>query len=256
VRGKNICFLNSVGVLFVLLLGGCNQASIMKRFTSPQDESVARNYIDLVRQKQFDRVEKDMDPSLKDADLEDKLANLAATFPAQQPVSIKVVGMNYAGDTNSSTVNITLEYEFPDRWLLATVDMKKADGAATITGFHVSSMPDSLEHHNRFTLVGKSADQYAALFVGILEVLLSLYAFTECLRTKMGKAKWFWSVLCLVGVGQFGVNWTTGQSDWTLLAIRLPPAAATAPLYGAWVIYVTLPLGAVLFLGLKDRGYW
>jgi hypothetical protein len=62
--------------------------------TSPQDESAARNYVDLLRQKQFDRIEKDMDPSLDDGAIPDMLANRAAMFPVQQPVSIKVIGMN------------------------------------------------------------------------------------------------------------------------------------------------------------------
>lgn len=255
-RGQNTLSLNLVGILFVLALAGCNQASIMQRMTSPQDESNARNYIDLLRQNQFSRIEKDMDPSLDDGAIPDTLASMAAMFPAQQPVSVKVVGMNISRDNYSSRTNVTLEYEFSGKWLLANVATKKADGVAAITGFHVYQIPDSLEHQNRFTLVGKSAAQYAILLADVLAQVLSLYAFVACLRTKMGKGKWFWSVVCLLGVGQLGVDWTTGQINFNPWAVHLPPGGATAPLYGAWVVFVSLPLGAVLFLSLRDRGYW
>jgi hypothetical protein len=228
----------------------------MNRVTSPQDAAAARNYIDLLRQNKFAQIEKDMDPSLQYLNLRDVLTNMAALLPAQQPVSVKVVGMNTIRESNSSTINATLEYEFPGRWLLANVATKKKDGVVTIVGFHVYQIPDSLEHQNQFTLVGKSFDQYATLFVGTLEVVLSLCAFVVCLRTKMAKGKWLWSIICLLGVGQFGVDWTTGRSSWTALAIHLPPAGAAAPLYGAWVIYVSVPLGAIVFFGLLDWGYW
>jgi hypothetical protein len=256
VRAKTARFLNVIGILFVLLLAGCNPASIVKRVTSPQDESAARNYVDLLRQDQFASIEKDMDPSLDDGNVRGMLVSMAAMFPAQQPASVKVVGMDVFHGTSSTTTNITLEYEFPAKWLLANVATIRTDGVATIVGFHVYQIGDSLEHRNRFTLVGKSVEQYATLLADILSQGLSFYAFVVCLRTKMGRGKWFWSVVCLLGVGQFGVDWTTGQINFNLWAVHLPPGGETAAPYGPWVVYVALPLGAVLFLSLRDRGYW
>jgi hypothetical protein len=255
-HGPNTRFLAFVCVSFLLLLAGCDQASIMKRWASPQDEVAARNYVDLLRQSQFDQIEKDLDPSLEGPYMRSTLSGMALVFPAQQPVSVKVVGINSFHDAYSSTNNITLEYEFPDKWLLANVVIKRADGVATIVGFHVSPIRDSPEHLNRFTLDGKSAGQYATLLAGVLVLVLSFYAFVVCLRTRMGKGKWFWSIMCLVGVGQLSIDWTTGQSNLTAFAVRLVPFSAVAPLYGAWVVYVSLPVGAVLFLYLRDRGYW
>ena len=213
-------------------------------------KSVARNYVELLRQNRFDQIEKNLDPSLANPD--DTLATMAAMFPSEEPTSVKVVGANIIRGRDSKAF-ITLEYEFSGKWLLANVAMQKKDGATTITAFNVTSIPDSLENLNRFTLVGKSWAHYTVLLLGVLAVLLSLYAFVLCLRTRMGKVKWLWAVVCLLGVGGLGMNWTTGQSNFTPLAFHAPPAGAGAPLYGAWIVYVSLPVGPVLFLMLRDR---
>lgn len=253
IRRQNIRSLIVAEALFIVLLAGCNQASLMQKMTPQADAEAARNYVTLLRQSNFDQIEKDLDPSLKEADVRDTLATMAAKFPAGTPSSIKVVGANVFRGADAYRTSITLEYEFPRKWLLANVARQTRDGVTTVTRFQVTPIPDSLENLNRFTLAGKSWVQYTVLLLGALAVVLSLYAFVLCLRTRMGKTKWLWAVICLLGGGRLGMNWTTGQSDFTLLSIHLPPAGATTPLYGAWVVYVSLPLGAVLFLVLRDR---
>jgi hypothetical protein len=176
-------------------------------------------------------------------------------FPAQDPVSVKVVGVNIFRVPDSSTTSITLEYEFPQKWLLASVVTQKRDGIATITGFHVNPIRDSLENLNKFTLLDKGVAQYTVLILAVLSSLLSLCAFVLCIRTKMEKRKWFWLILTLLGVGNLGINWTTGQPFFALLQVRLIPAGAAAPPYGAWVVYVSLPLGAIAFLIHREKTF-
>jgi hypothetical protein len=69
----------------------------------------------------------------------------------------------------------------------------------------------------------------------------------------MGKKKWLWLIFIVVGIGKLFVNWTTGQVFFTPLAIQLPPAGANAQLYGPWLVYVSIPLGAIIFLIMRKR---
>ena len=87
-------FKGIVGIAFCLLLGGCNEAALMKRWTPPEAEAVAREYVDLLRQGKFDQIEHDLDPSLVDSSVQDTLATMAAYFPDENPTSVKVVGVN------------------------------------------------------------------------------------------------------------------------------------------------------------------
>jgi hypothetical protein len=234
--------------LLLLVIGGCDQASLMKRFTPSQDESIAKSYIDLLRQKHFDQVERGLDPSIKGPNIRDTLATMAEMIPAQEPTSVKVVGSHAFHGKEFSTTDLTFEYEFAGKWLLIQVAMQKKFDVSTIMGFHVQPISDSLENLNKFRLVGKTALHYVVLALAILAPLFSVYVLVLCARTKIEKRKWLWVLFIIVGVGKFGVNWATGQWQCTPLAVQLPPAGAFAQLYGPWTVYFSLPLGAVAFL--------
>jgi len=239
-----------LGGLFLVVLSGCDQATLMKKMTPQEDETITRRYADDLRQYRFDQIEQDMDPELKNRNLRGALASMAAMFPAHEPVSTKVVGFRrFFG--NVPRTAITLEYEFPQKWLLAEVVTQKSGGVTTIVGFHVTPIADSLENLNRFTLVGKGATQYAILSLAVLAPLFSLCVFVLCIKTRIGKKKWLWLIFIVLGIGKLVVNWTTGQVFFRLLAIQLPAAGANAQLYGPWLVYVSIPLGAILFLIMR-----
>lgn len=238
--------------LFLAVLSGCNQATLMKTMTPQEDETLARRYMDDLLQNRLDQIEHDLDPRLKDSNTPATLASMAAMFPAQEPSSTKVVGFrSFLG--NVQHAEITLEYEFPQKWLLAEIATEKSGGATTIVGFHITPIADSLENLNRFTLVGKGATQYAILSLAVLAPLFSLYVLVLCIKTRMGKKKWLWLIFVFLGIGKLIVNWTTGQVFFTPLAIQLPPAGANAQLYGPWMVYVSIPIGAILFLFMRKR---
>jgi hypothetical protein len=241
-----------LGGLFLAVLSGCDQATLMKKMTPQEDEAITRRYVDDLRQNRFDQIEQDLDPGLKDSNMHGTLASMAAMFPALEPVSTKVVGFrSFLG--NVRRTEITLEYEFPQKWLLAEVVMQKSGGVTTIVGLHVTPIADSLENLNRFTLVGKGATQYAILSLAVLAPLFSLYVFVLCIKTRIGKKKWLWLIFIVLGIGKLVVNWTTGQVFFTPLAIQVPAAGANAQLYGPWLVYVSIPLGALIFLIMRKR---
>jgi hypothetical protein len=237
----------------VMILSGCDQASMMKKMMPPEGESVAKSYIDLLRQNRFEQIEKDLDPSIKSPDIRNTLVKMAQMIPAQNPESIKVVGVQVFHGPDISSTNITFEYQFQHKWLLINVATQKKGEASTVVGFNVNQIPDSLENLNKFTLVGKSPIQYSVLVLAIFIPLFSLYALVLCIRTKIEKRKWLWVIFVMLGFAKFSVDWTTGQWGITPLAFQLFGAGAFAPLYGSWVISISLPLGAFIFM-LKRKG--
>jgi len=207
------CFL---GIVICTLLVGCDQAALMKRFTPREAELAARNYVDLLRQGQSDELERDLDAGIAEPNARDQLHEMAAMFPTTAIISAKIVGSQILRGKDLSTTNsLTLEYEFPDRWLLANVVFRKNAGTTTIVGFHVRRIPDSLENMNAFTLAGKSAWQYLILVLAMCSILFSLYVFRLCIRTETMKLKWLWLFFILVGLGRLTVNWTTGDTSFT-----------------------------------------
>jgi hypothetical protein len=252
-REKATRFLYVLGIVFCLFLvglpfGRTASRNLTAKWVPPEDESNAKNYVDLLRQRQFDQIERDLDPSVADSDTRDALAKMAAVFPFENPESIKVVGLDLARGKEPSTESITLEYHFPSKWLLVEVVTRRQVNVSTLVGFHVDLISASLENLNRFTFVGKSAVQYVVLICAVCSVLFSLYVFVLCMQTKLGKTKWLWVLFTLVGVGKFAVNWTTGDFTFSAFFLQIPCARAPSSPYGPWTIIATIPIGALLFL--------
>jgi hypothetical protein len=245
-------------IVMIMLLAGCDQADMLKNMTPPEAESAARGYIDLLKQNKFEEIEKDLDSSIKTADIRDSLVEMAQMIPAQKPESIKVVGAHvnvFHGpkDPETTTTDITLEYQFQSKWLLINVATQKKGGVSTVVGFNVNPIPDSLENLNKFKLGGKSPLQYSVLFLAILIPLFTLFALIQCFRTKIEKRKWLWLIFIMLGLARLSIDWTTGQWAINPVNVLFLGAGAFAPLYGSWVISISLPLGAIIFM-LKRKG--
>lgn len=236
----------------VTLLAGCGQNEKMRQRVA-EDEASAKQYVDQLRSGKFDEIEHDADPGVFPVDGHQTLVSMAAMFPAQQPLSVKVVGANAYQGTDFYNASVDLEYEFPQQWVVVHVSTHETGDTAWITEFQVQQRSQSIENTNRFTLAGKSGSQYTILILAVSSFLLSLYAFVLCLRTKGTKRKWLWSIATLIGIGRLVVNWTSGELTLAPLWVTFPSGNAGSAAYGPWFVYVSLPLGAILFLSLHKQ---
>jgi hypothetical protein len=235
-------------VAVCFLSGGCDEAAMMKKFTPPADEALAREYAQALQQEKFDRIEHDLDPSLKTSFSAETFSKMAALFPADDPQSSKVVGAHTNRTGDRTTSDITLEYEFPNKWLLVNVVTQKTGDVSTLVGMRVTPIPDSLENLNRFTLAGKSFLQYFTLLCAIGSLLFTFYVFGICIRTTGLKRKWLWLIGVLIGVGYFGVNWNTGQWTFQIFAFQIPCFSMKHGLYEPWIVGAYFAVGAIFFL--------
>jgi hypothetical protein len=240
---------SSAGVCILLLLGACSQEQWMQKLASPAEQSAAREYIDHLRNREFNDIEIAADMTIAGPALDATLGKMVDLIPGGTPVSVKLVGAQRSTMSGVTTLTLTFEYQFAGRWIVANVATKSKDGVTTIVGLHVYPESSSLESTNRFTLSGKSVLQYVVLGAAIAVGLFTLVVFVVCTRTKMKRRKWLWILFILFGLGKLSVNWTTGQWGFMALAAQLfgVSAAAASP-YSPWIVSVSLPIGAVLFL--------
>jgi len=242
-----------VSIVVCLCIGGCSRADLIKKIVPPEDETFARERTDLLRQKRFEQIQRELDSSISDANTEETLKTMAGMFPAEEPKSVKVVDIKFLRHQGVSTHSLTLEYEFSETWLLVNIGIKRLNETSTIAVFRVTPISDSLESVNRFSLEGKGSVQYLMLGLALAAPIFSFYVLVVCLRTRGQPFKWLWAIFILFGVGKLAVNWTTGELGFTPLAVHIPCASMTAvPAYGPWVVAVSLPLGALLFMARRS----
>lgn len=227
-------------------------ASMMEGLCTPAERATAMSYIDLLRKKSYDPIEKAFDPKLAVPALHDTLVQMNAFFPAGEPTAVKLVGvhrMNKVGE--SEILNLTYEFAFSGKWILSNVALQDQAGLRRIVGMSVVPQQGSVEEAGRFSLTGKSPLQYVILALAIIVPLFVLYALVVCIRTRLNGRKWPWIIFILLGVGQFAINWTTAEWAFAPVAIQLFGASVVAPLGGAWTLAVSLPIGAIIFLARR-----
>lgn len=233
-----------------LKLHGFDRASLLSKNMPQEDEALARDCVDLLLQNRFDEIEARFEPSIGKADIRGKLLEMSSFFPSK-PISVKPVEAEVVHGRDSSTTNVTLEYQFERSWLLAYVAIRTKAGVKTIAAFRVMPTAEPLEVMNQFRFDDRGLSQYAGLLLTLSVAALTLYAFVLCVRMKIGKKKWVWLVAILVGVCRLSVNWTTGEWFFTPLSLNIPPVTASCSAYGPWILQILSPVGAIAFLRLR-----
>lgn len=236
-------------LLGAIALAACDQQAMLEKFASPAEQDTAKTFIDHLRHHDYDAIEKAADSSIAGPSLNATLNEMAALMPSSPPVSVTLVGaQRFTSTAEGSIVNLTFEYHFSDRYVIANLATKLKNEQLSIVGFHVYPESESLESQNRFKWSGKSVLQYAVLIYAICVALFTVVVLVVAAKTKMRRRKWLWILFVLFGVGKFSVNWTTGQWGVTLLVVQLFSASSYADFYGPWIISVSLPIGAIIFL--------
>jgi hypothetical protein len=240
-------------VAVILAIVGCSPQTLLEKFTTPEEQAAAKGYIELLRQQQYEAVEKAMDPSLTGPSMRQTLVAMSAAIPASKPTSVKLIGAQRFKSTSFSTVNLTFEFQYPANWLVTNVAFKQQGGARTIIGLRVYPQSTSLEERNKFRLTGKTPLEYLVLALAVMVPLFIIYTLIVCIKTKLRGKKWPWVLFILFGFGKFAVDWTTGESSFGLLSVQLFGASAAAQLYGPWILAASVPIGAIMFLLKKKQ---
>jgi hypothetical protein len=238
----------ALGALAALLACGCSQEEMVQKLASDEDRKVATQCIDTLRERNFDEIEARLDPSLKGANTRAALVQAADMIPAGKPSAVKLVGVQTQTGTDGKKANLTYQYSFGEQHLLINCATHTNGESRTIFGLTVKQLEAPLEAQSGFDLKGKSAVHYGVLILGLTFVLLSLVALIRCVTEENLRRKWLWVLFIIFGIGEFSMNWDSGEWTWSPLKFLLFSAGALASPYGPWEVSIALPLGAMVYL--------
>lgn len=240
-----------VAVFFVVacVLAGCDQEKLIAEVTPKEDLDYAKQYVALIRKSDFAAVEAAMAPSLKTPQLKPTLALMASMIPPEPPISIEVVGVQTArSEDGASSTDLTLQYQFPNSWLLVQIVIRRAAGAVIVDTIYFTPLQSSYKELNAFTLGGKPVLSYAILAWSIAVPIFIVASLIGCLVTPIPKRKWLWCIMVFVSVGSVGLNWTTGAIDFSLIWIGVLNLGFTQlGVDGPYYFESTIPIGAIVF---------
>ncbi|MDO1558541.1 hypothetical protein Q0812_03755 [Brevundimonas sp. 2R-24] len=177
------------------------------------------------------------------------LENLRSYTRPGEPQSSEVIGWSAnVVDGGPSSYQVAQRLDYGETYVIVTVVMvqRRPGGEWFIDGVHLNQIDAAAaQSAGGFSLSGKRALHYVALAGAVAAPIL-------CLVTAAvagWRRRWAWMILSLFGVGQFALNWATGE--WQIQAVYISVFGAGAfkgpGLADPWILYLSLPLPALLF---------
>ena len=108
-----------------IALAACDQQAMLEKLASPAEQVTAETFIDQLRRHDFGEIEKAADASIAGPSLDSTLDKMAAAIPPGPPISVTLVGAyRFSSTAAGSIVNLTFEYHFPQRYVIANLATK------------------------------------------------------------------------------------------------------------------------------------
>ena len=227
----------------------CTPTYWLKKAETSEETRFAKEAVDLLMHHDVDGLMQRLTPQFQNGHTRQTLDVMVREIPQGEAGQPMLVGYQYFVFGSSREATVSLQYPFPDSFLLAQARVVSTDGRYSLGGLHVQRLPESLERINSFHLRGKSFRHYALLTAALLVVLFILSVLMSCIRTPIPRRKWAWVLFVILGVGKIALNWTTGEIGISPVALQLfGVAMVTAGPYAPWMLSVSFPLGALWFL--------
>lgn len=237
-------------VIGCVVLTGCSGARVRRDPVPEETDRFAREFIGALRGRDMTRAEQLFSPEFKKRDFRKALSKVSGMLTEGQLTGIKQIGSQVIKTGDKTRTSLTYEFSYEDRWLLVNVVVDGTPGNHQVWGVHVNPLAAPMSQ-NAFMLTGKSGGHYLFLGFAAVVVAFSLAMLICCVVTKV-RRKWLWILFMLVGFGKISINWATGQVGFQKIAVQLPWVAASkmGP-YAPWIVSISLPVGALLFLVLR-----
>jgi len=237
-------------VAIVVAVAGCRAdptAAVARAIPTPVDRT-ARTFLAALRNGDLTAAESlVVGPQRGSPEVRAAIGQMAATFGRGAPDSLRPLNVAAFFGGGASRVRVTYEVAYPDRWVIAGVDLLDSAGIAQVIGAHANAVPRSAVGANALTLRGKSAAHYVLALIAIALPLFMVVTAVQVVRRRVPR-RWLWAVAALVGVGKLSLNWTTGAIALQPLQFQLLGFGifrAGGP-YLPWFLSVAFPLGATV----------
>jgi len=236
-------------LLIVGLTAGCARPGLFNREAPSEDVEFAKAYLALFPRRALPALEMGMDPAIRVPGMRAKIAQMAAVFPAGEPTSVRLVGSSSTSSGNDTISNLTFQYQYPNRWVVADVIVARHNHAAVIKGVQVQPLREPLERVNRFTFAGKGPAHAVAMAAAVLVFAFVLWTFVLAVRSPAPGLKWVWVAVVLLGVVRFTFNWTTGALTIVPMSVQILGATFSKPSpFDPLIISTSIPVGAIVYL--------
>jgi hypothetical protein len=219
-----------------------------------EDIEFAKHFVSLFPQHNTAEIEKEFTSSGDHDTLRAAIPKLIALYPPGRLKNVTVTWNEmFQGSTGSGSqrlVFIDLLYQFDGPGDLdVRIETTRENGKIVIQNVYFQPLPHSLIADNAFSFTGKGLLHYVVMLLAIAIPLVMIYALVRLWRSKTARWRWAWTIFILIGFFKLSFDWTTGHFFLSPLSVQLLGVSVLrASPYQPWLIGLSVPVGALLFL--------
>ncbi|UDF04145.1 hypothetical protein [Asticcacaulis sp. AND118] len=207
----------------------------------------SKDFIALMQTRDTPAIRGQVNADYIDANFDLIMERVYLYLPQEAPRNIQPVGYMVREMSGKRFVFVALEYEFSDRWIIATITVEPTSGKQAVAGFNINTYTSSLFERTQFRLDGQSVEHYALLGLAVINLIFCAVTLFICIAAPRVRWRFVWIAVILLGVGLMSFNWLEGRMALNLLSANLPPSRFSLALYQPLIILLSIPLGAILF---------
>jgi hypothetical protein len=238
-----------IAICGLAILGACDADGGLKRFTPPEHDKLAREFLNAVQAGDTVLVWKSIAPSsLQTPGVRDSVLSAMRGLPKGGIDTLRQVGAHRLQGDGADRSLLSYELHTPAGWAGVNIRVLEDTTGRFIEGFRADRLPASLETTNAPRLSEKNPVAFLVPLLAIACAVFSIFVAVLAARTRMPR-RWLWAFFALLGVASVTTDWTTGQLSFQLLQVTLFCAGImrVGPV-GPWLITVGFPAGALATL--------
>lgn len=239
--------------LAALTLAACDQYAAVESMAPKPERATAERYLEDVRLGRHKEIMDAFNPAYRPANMLDILKQMMGSFPKGQPQSIHVISFGSGAFNGVQATYLNIQYAYADGAVVGNILLEPKGKGFELDGIHTQRLSQSVAQANDFTLKGKSPIHYLFLFCAFAFPIISIGTAIAVWRTRLARPRWLWMIFVLLGFVKFTLNWTTGYIEIAPISFVLLSAGFFKPILGPVMIFLGLPVGAILFWLLLPR---
>lgn len=237
--------------LMAICAAGCTADRLERYASTPQERELIRAAIQNVAQNDASKLSLEVQP-----DIAPKIAGampaMRAALP-EGPFKFSFQNGSWSASGNIRRLHAIYSVQGKNGWALVDVTAVTADGRTLLNGLYIQRLPGSPWSMNAFRLADRGASGWMMLVLMIGAGLTTIAAVVRIWRSGLFVRRWLWTIGSLISVTSLKLDWSTG--GWFFQPFMFQffgLGAVKQPIYGPWVLSVSLPVVAIIAL-MKPR---